>query len=89
MADLGANEASEGLSRLSASDDFTACSQQMAESSTELTAWGMAQMAEAQTLGEMILAMTDEGIAQVVEGASQMGEASGKLAAAETLDRKE
>ena len=60
----------------------------MAESSTELTARGMAQVAEAQALGEMIQAMTDEGIVQDVEGASQMGEASSKLAATEMLDRK-
>jgi len=45
-------------------------------------------VAEAQSLGEMILAMTDEAITQDVDGASQMGEASGKLAATITLDRK-
>jgi len=45
-------------------------------------------VAEAQALGEMILAMTDEAITQDVDGASQMGEASGKLAATITLDRK-
>ena len=48
----------------------------------------MAQVAEAQALGNMIHAMNDEDIAQVVEGASQMGEVSNKLAAAETLNKK-
>jgi len=82
VADLGAGEVAEGLTRLVVSEAAQERSQELAEAGETLVAEGITEMAAAEILRDEAMKMAREGIEDVSEGSVKYGEAEASTKAA-------
>jgi hypothetical protein len=80
VADLGTEEAAEGLARLAASAGLAASSQELSAAGAELAAEGLAEVETGQELGQAAREMAVEGVGEIAEGAAELGAATSEAA---------
>ena len=86
VAELGANEMAEGLTRLAVAEGMAIRSDELAEVGAELVAEGLVETAAAAGLREAAGDLAAEGIAEIAVGAEELGEAAVEADVAETLE---
>jgi hypothetical protein len=86
LADLGAEEAAEGLARLATSAGLAIGSEALAETGAELVAEGLVEAEIGLELEDLAEDVAAEGVAEIAEGAAELGAAAAWDAANEARE---
>jgi hypothetical protein len=73
VADLGANEVAEGLTRLAVAGDIAVRSEELAEAGAADFVAGVGEVAAAEALDEVAKDVAAEGVAEIATGAEAIG----------------
>jgi hypothetical protein len=80
VADLGTEEAAEGLARLAVSAGLAGGGEELGAAGARLAAEGLAETEAGLELGQAAREMAVEGVAEIAEGAAELGAATSEAA---------
>jgi hypothetical protein len=89
VADLGANEMAEGLTRLAAAEDIAIQSEELAGAGAADLITGAREVAAAEAMDEVAKDVAAEGMAEVAVGSAELGAADVLHAEAEAAKEEE